>query len=780
MGFDFFSQPELPAPSLSIGEIALLCENEFGIIGTPTELGSQQDQNVLVRPATGDPVVAKIVNPAFSAEEIAAQDAVAELVAERTMLRAARALHSAEVNTTQGPLHVRVLEYLDGGTLTGSTPLSAAQVAAMGEAAARVSMVLHSFDHPGLDRVLQWDLRHAMRVVELLAPYLPPDRRDEVLRAARAAWAEVAAVAEHLPVQAGHFDLTDDNLVRGATGLPDGVIDFGDVTRSWGIAELAVTLSSVLHHDEVGGTAGTGSDPHAVLPAVRAFAARRPVSDSEAHALWPLVVLRTAVLVCSGHQQIAIDSDNDYAAAGLEREWRMFDRATAMPLRMMTALLRMVLRDDPTVPGAAEHARELRERRDAHLAEVQEHYYAEPPQIERGWKNYLVSTEPRVYLDMVNNVTSIGHADEGLANVVAQQMRRLNTNSRFHYEGVARFAEELAATLPDPLDTVFLVNSGSEAVDLAIRVAMAATGRTDIVAVREAYHGWTYASDAVSTSIADNPNALETRPNWVHTVAAPNSYRGIYRDAEASKYGPEAAQFIRKMKAQPAGFLGEAWYGNAGGVELPEGYLREVYAAIRDRGGLAIADEVQVGYGRLGEWFWGFESQDVVPDIVAVAKSMGNGFPLGAVITSQAVAARYREGGYFFSSTGGSPVSSAVGSYVLAQVTQPEFRASVRTVGAHLRRELERLGERYSLLGTVHGSGLYLGAEFVRDRASRTPATEETAWICDALLAEGVIMQPTGDYQNVLKIKPPLCVTREDADFFVAALDRVLGALPSR
>lgn len=771
MGFDFFTQPELPTPTLSEAELATICEVEFGLTGSFSELGSQQDQNFLLTPSTGDPVVIKVVNPAFDEVEIAAQDEVTGALAEHTTLRIASARASKLVDTSEGRLHVRVLTFLSGGTLYGLPELSEAQVAAMGDVAARVSMALSNVSHPGLERRLQWNLDESMAVVELLAEHLPVETRERVVGAARAAWAEVSAVAEQLPMQAGHFDLTSDNLVRSETGLPDGVIDFGDLSNGWAVGELAVTLSSVLQHDQAGG------DAHSVLPAVRTFAARRPLSEPEIHALWPLVVLRTAVLVVSGHQQAVLDASNDYATSRMADEWRMFDQATHYPSRMMTALLRTVLLDDPTVESATIHAHEVQERREAHLAEVQEHYYATPPQIERGWQNYLISTEPRVYLDMVNNVTSIGHGDVGLANAVSQQLRRLNTNSRFHYEGVAKFAEELAATLPDPLDTVFLVNSGSEAVDLALRVAMAATGRTDVVAVREAYHGWTFASDAVSTSIADNPNALETRPGWVHTVPAPNSYRGTHRDAEAASYGPEAAAIIRSIDEPLAGFVAESWYGNAGGVEMPEGYLRETYAAIRERGGLAIADEVQVGYGRLGHWFWGFESQGVVPDVVAVAKSMGNGYPLGAVITSKAIADRYRSGGYFFSSTGGSPVSSVVGSYVLNRVTQPEFRANVREVGTHLKTRLETLGERYPIVGAVHGSGLYLGAEFVRDRETREPATEETELICNRLLDEGVIMQPTGDFQNVLKIKPPLCVTRADADFFVDALDRVLKSL---
>jgi 4-aminobutyrate aminotransferase-like enzyme len=416
-------------------------------------------------------------------------------------------------------------------------------------------------------------------------------------------------------------------------------------------------------------------------------------------------------------------------------------------------------------------------RREGVLAEVQEHYYAHPPRIERGWREFLVDTDGRVYLDMVNNVTSVGHAHPRVVEAAHRQMRLLNTNSRFNYRVIAEFADRISATLPDELDTVFFVNSGSEATDLAIRIAMAATGRPDIVAMREAYHGWTFASDAVSTSIADNPNALTTRPPWVHTVDAANSYRGVHRGPDAARYAPEAVQVIDDLAAAgtpPAGFICESYFGNAGGVALPDGYLAQVYAAIHRHGGIAIADEVQVGYGRLGEWFWGFQQQEAVPDVVAVAKSVGSGQPVGVVVTRRAIAERYRTQGYFFSSTGGSPVSSAIGVAVLDVIQQEDLQENARVVGAHLKDRLLALAEVHPIVGTVHGCGLYLGLEFVRDHATLEPATEETAAICDRLLELGVIMQPTGDFQNVLKIKPPLCVSRESVDYFADSLDRVL------
>lgn len=416
-------------------------------------------------------------------------------------------------------------------------------------------------------------------------------------------------------------------------------------------------------------------------------------------------------------------------------------------------------------------------RRDRAFAPVQEHYYRRPPRIERGWRHFLMSTSGRCYLDMVNNVTVLGHAHPRVAAASARQLRKLNTNSRFNYASVVEFSERLAGLLPDPLDTVFLVNSGSEASDLALRLATAAAGRPDVVAMREAYHGWTYGTDAVSTSTADNPNALTTRPDWVHTVESPNSFRGKYRGNDVGRYAVDAVAQIDQLIAEgraPAAFICETVYGNAGGMALPDKYLKQVYATIRGAGGYAVADEVQVGYGRLGEWFWGFEQQGVVPDIVSMAKSVGNGYPLGAVVTSREIAEAFRSQGYFFSSTGGSPLSCAIGMTVLDVLNDEDLQGNASRVGTHLKSRLQELATRHPIIGTVHGFGLYLGVEMIRDPDTLEPATEETALICDRMLELGVIIQPTGDHQNILKTKPPLCIDADAADFYVDALDRVL------
>ena len=973
MTVDFFAHEALPAPQLDIAAAEAIAAR-LGLPGRAEELGSQQDANFLLHGEDGSAVaVLKIANPAFGAAEIEAQDAAAERIAvAHPELRVATLLRGedggarvAVVETASGPVTARLLRHLPGGTLTGPRHLPPRTVVAMGRIAGRVSTTLRDFRHPGLDRVLQWDLRHADRVVALLLEHIDdPAQRAAVATAAADAWRALDELRAELPCQAVHMDLTDDNLVAAdgrPVPTPDGIIDFGDLTTSWAVAELAIPLSSLLHHD--------GIEPHDVLPAVLAFHAERPLLAAEARALWPLVVLRAATLVACGRQQAAIDGGgNGYVHAALDREWRIFEQATSVPTEVMTALmldrlglppaagelppaarfladldpagpvvldlsvdadamdhgawldtdvesrlgerqlaggaslvlapygrarlcrtrvlaaasaatvptgvelwlgrdalvqapwdgravraepgrieldcgeLTLRLRSDKAEvlvrPGATVRAGErlaslpagatahvtlqrtgmpeapdfvrpeyapgwlaltadpaalfglsttevptddaLLDRRAASFATVQGHYYDEPPRIERGWRHHLVSDQGRAYLDVVNNVSAIGHAHPAVERAVARQLRRLNTNSRFHYASVVEFSERLAALLPAPLDTVFLVNSGSEAVDLGIRLAVGATRQHDVVALREAYHGWTYASDAVSTSLQDNPNALATRPSWVHTVDSPNSYRGRHRGTEAHRYAPEAVRVIDDLAAAgraPGAFLAETFYGNAGGVALPDGYLAQLYAAVRRHGGLAIADEVQVGYGRLGHWFWGFEQQGVVPDIVCVAKGMGNGHPLGAVITSKAVAERYRDQGYFFSSTGGSPVSSVVGSTVLGVLRDEDLQGNAVRVGARLKAGLEALGERHPLVGAVHGSGLYLGLELVRDRATLEPATEETAELCERMLGLGVVVQPTGDHLNVLKIKPPLCIDAEAVDFFTAMLNRALGEL---
>jgi 4-aminobutyrate aminotransferase-like enzyme/Ser/Thr protein kinase RdoA (MazF antagonist) len=418
-------------------------------------------------------------------------------------------------------------------------------------------------------------------------------------------------------------------------------------------------------------------------------------------------------------------------------------------------------------------------RREASFARTQKHYYVDPPRIERGWRNHLIDMQGRSYLDMLNNVAVLGHGHPRMAAVASRQWSLLNTNSRFNYAAVAEFSERLLKLAPDSMDRVFLVNSGSEANDLAIRLAWAYSGGRDMLSVLEGYHGWTVGADAVSTSIADNPQALSSRPDWVHPVTAPNIYRGEFRGPDsAPDYVRSVEHNLAKIAGQHrqlAGFICEPVYGNAGGISLPPGYLKQVYALVRGQGGVCIADEVQVGYGRMGHFFWGFEEQGVVPDIITMAKGMGNGQPLGAVITRREIAEALEAEGYFFSSAGGSPVSCQIGMAVLDVMEEEKLWENAQVVGGYFKERLEALIDIHPLVGAVHGSGFYLGVELIRNRETLAPATQETAALCDRLRELGIFMQPTGDYLNVLKIKPPMVTSRRSVDFFVDMLSKVLA-----
>uniref|UniRef100_UPI003A87E1F8 aminotransferase class III-fold pyridoxal phosphate-dependent enzyme n=1 Tax=Leucobacter sp. BZR 635 TaxID=3378705 RepID=UPI003A87E1F8 len=424
------------------------------------------------------------------------------------------------------------------------------------------------------------------------------------------------------------------------------------------------------------------------------------------------------------------------------------------------------------------------ERRERIFASAQERYYDTPMQIERGWRHHLVDTTGRSYVDMVNNVTGLGHGHPGVADAISRQSRTLNTNSRFLYRELAEYSERLLALLPEGtgLDTVLLVNSGSEAVDLALRLAQAATGRKTVVALREAYHGWTMASDAVTTSAYDNPFALENRPDWVHVADVPNRFRGTYRgeagDAKVgASYAADLGNDLARLAAEGrevAAFICESVLGNAGGVLLPDGYLTDAYARVRTAGGLCIADEVQVGFGRMGSSFWGFEQSGVVPDIISIAKPMGNGFPLGGVITTKEIADALASQGQFFSSAGGNPLSCRVGIAVLDAMRDERLQENAALVGARLTEGFRELAERHEIVGPIHGEGLYLGVELVRDRETLAPATAEAAAICERLRELGVVVLTTSERSNVLKVKPPLTLSAESADFMVAQLDRVL------
>jgi 4-aminobutyrate aminotransferase-like enzyme/Ser/Thr protein kinase RdoA (MazF antagonist) len=406
--------------------------------------------------------------------------------------------------------------------------------------------------------------------------------------------------------------------------------------------------------------------------------------------------------------------------------------------------------------------------------------YGRPLKVVRGWRQYLYDDMGRPYLDMFNNVPLVGHNHPRVVEAACRQLALLNTNTRYLHDTVLRYAERLTALLPAPLHVCYFVNSGSEANELAIRLARTHTHAQDMLVLENAYHGNTGTVTDISPYKFNGPGGSGRKP-WVHIAPIADDYRGPHRRGEADlggRYAEDVKAILGSLHAERrhlAAFIAESMPSVGGQIIFPDGYLAAVYALVRAAGGLCIADEVQVGFGRLGSAYWGFETQGVVPDIVVLAKPIGNCFPLAAVVTTPAIAASFHNGMEFFSTYGGNPVACAAGLAVLDVLRDEALPEHALRVGNRLLTELRGLQARHALIGDVRGMGLFQGIDLVTDRDSRQPATAQAGHIVERLRDRGVLAGTDGPFHNVVKLRPPLVIADADVDRFVGVLDSVLS-----
>jgi len=436
--------------------------------------------------------------------------------------------------------------------------------------------------------------------------------------------------------------------------------------------------------------------------------------------------------------------------------------------------------------------------------------YRNPLKIVRGFRQFLFDENGQAYLDCVNNVPNVGHCHPRVVEAGRRQMTILNTNTRYLHDLLVNYAERLVALFPEPLSRIYFVNSGSEANELALRIARAHTKRKDVLVVDGAYHGNTSAMVDLSPYKFDGPGG-EGRRSWVHKVPMPDSYRGRYRalaeealadgplgplptsrgegggslaGAEyvpAGEVGPryvdEVGKTLGLMRTAgrvPAAFFCESMLGCGGQIVLPAGYMAGAFELVRDAGGVCVADEVQVGFGRVGTHFWAFETQDVVPDIVTLGKPMGNGHPIGAVVTTSEIADSFKTGMEYFNTYGGNPVSCGIGMAVLDVIEEEGLQENARAVGDLLLGGLRKLREEHTLIGDVRGLGLCLGVELVKDPGARTPATPQANRLKERLREHHILLSTDGPQENVLKIKPPLVFTNGDVERLVDTMGELL------
>jgi 4-aminobutyrate aminotransferase-like enzyme/Ser/Thr protein kinase RdoA (MazF antagonist) len=410
--------------------------------------------------------------------------------------------------------------------------------------------------------------------------------------------------------------------------------------------------------------------------------------------------------------------------------------------------------------------------------------YQKPLKIVRGWRQYLYDETGRAFLDVYNNVPLVGHSHPRVVHAVQEQLALLNTNTRYLHESILRYAEKLAAIMPNPLQVCYFVNSGSEANELALRLARTHTRSENVIVLEHAYHGNTTTLIDISPYKFDGPGGTGKKP-WAHVAPLPDDYRGVYRrgDPQAGvKYAYHVGEICKQLQtrgSRPA-FIAETLPSVGGQIVFPSEYLREAYHHVRAAGGVCIADEVQVGFGRLGSHFWGFETHHVTPDIVVLGKPIGNGFPLAAVITTREIAESFNNGMEFFSTFGGNPVSCAAGLAVLDVLQEEKLQENALRVGQFWIGELTKLQQTHPLIGDVRGSGLFLGLDLVRSPETREPAPQQASYVVNRLRDLGILAGTDGPHHNVIKLRPPLIFSEADASHFCSTLSSVLREDPAQ
>jgi 4-aminobutyrate aminotransferase-like enzyme/Ser/Thr protein kinase RdoA (MazF antagonist) len=700
---------ESTPPRFTTGDVAALSVELFGAGGNARDLGSERDQTFLVE-GVG---VVKISNAAENPANLDLEAAAIEHALRADPdLPIARQLRAANY---QGHV-VRLFEHLPGRH--GGPGLSDAAVHAYGRTHARLARALRGFFHPAAGRELLWDLKHAPKLREhlvhlggrrgLVEPVL--DRYDE----------HVLPRWPALPAQVVHGDMNLGNVLLDDEGYVSGIVDFGDSCHTAAVADLAVAIASLMRGRE------TADAFRAARIAVDGYASCAPLEPDERDVLGDLVATRMAAIVTISAWRTARYPENAaYIQAEDADSWALLELWDAE-------------RWQHELGGAAPLAptRELAKRREAAVGALLTNLtYDEPVHVVRGEGAWLIDDDGRRLLDGYNNVPVVGHAHPRVTEAVVRQTRTLNTHARYLYEPLIELAERLLATMPG-LDTVMLVNSGSEANDVAWRIATGVTGNTGAVITEHAYHG-------VTAAIADlSPEEWPGGYEPAHVTRIPPTL-------ELGELGPLAATFL------DAGLTSDGI--RPATAERAQALLR----ATHDAGGLFVADEVQIGYGRSGEDLWMYRHLGLEPDIVTLGKPMGNGYPVAAVITRRELVERFPFAGTVFSTFGGNPVAARAALAVLDVIEDERLVAHARNVGDALRDRIRSLG--HPAIRDVRGIGLLVGVEL--------DAPERARDVVNALRANGVLVGRTGPRDDVLKVRPPLVFAEPHVELLVRALE---------
>jgi 4-aminobutyrate aminotransferase-like enzyme/Ser/Thr protein kinase RdoA (MazF antagonist) len=766
-------------PAFDAEGVVEIARQTFGVeVAGARDLGSERDQTFLLLGGGETPLA--IMKVSNAAEHLATLD-----------MEALGVLHAAHVDPSlplaiprtvpgarsespdpadrrvafaapDGTHHVRMYDVLPGRGRVDAHELSDRALGDWGEMAARVGRALRGFFHPAAHRTMLWDIQHAARTRELLDTIRVRPHRQLVERTLDRFDVVVTPIWPSLRAQIVHGDMTTDNALVDDAGRITGIVDFGDMSLTALVTDIASLLDSVL----------IGREDDELFRAGRlvldGYQRITPLEPLELSLTGELLGARAAVTIAiSSFRSHRGLEDATFAERYNEGAARTIE--TLLEAGWEEAARRFGGEPIATIPRETPG---LAERRDAVLGPaMQSLTYAEPIEVVTAQGVWITAADGRRYLDAYNNVPCVGHSHPRVAEAIARQSRRLTTNMRYLHPAAIELAERLVATMPAGcgLDTVLFVNSGSEANDVAWRLATTYTGNRGALCTDFAYHGITEASAALS------PESWQAsrRPDHVETWTPPDDYRGTDLDAAAFD---DAVDRLQGRGLAPAAVILDSVLTSDGfldpGEELARTWVDRAHAA----GALWIADEVQGGHGRTGTKMWSFERFGIEPDLVTLGKPMGNGHPVGAVITRRDIAARFGDETVFFSTFGGNQVSAVAALAVLDVLADERVLERVVAAGDALRAAIHGLATRYPVIGEVRGIGLAIGVEIVEDGATKTADPTAASAIKEGLKERGVLIGTTGRAGNVLKIRPPLAFTTAEVPIVSEALEAALVA----
>jgi len=772
---DFYQDKllETPSPAFSNKEVKDIVNKLYNLTGELTLLESERDQNFRFITENSDQYVIKIANsaedPAGIDMQIKALEHVAfvdpELPVPKVLL-SRNGVAIEQIHAENGSKHcVRILTYLQGA-YPNDDPTEHVLLRPIGACLAQLVLALRGLFHAKANYEILWDLKHTSKLRQYL-PYITNPKHHELAAYFLDRFDQnVLPNIPKLRAQIVHNDLTPDNILvaENDPGRIVGIIDFGDMTHTLLVIDLATTIAPMLrgHTDLSGAASEIIAGYHDIIP----------LEEAELRILYDLIAARLTMLNIIAAWRVALHPDNrEYITGGVEETWCTLEAWRALDPEDVTKKFFRVcgLWELDEVNSSQLKSNETLQshltRRDHLLGPCAYLFYERPLHIVRGEGVWLYDVDGNRYLDVYNNVAHVGHSHPHVVNAIAKQSRKLNTSTRYMHGLILELAERITARMPDPLRVCMFVCTGSEANELAWQMSKLASGNSGALITEFAYHG----SSAATMQFSPESITQKKLPPHVQTLFAPTS------DTTYLEPDSGIGSAITKLDGQghhPAMLIVDTSFVSDGIYTSPKGYLDTLFAKTRDAGGLCIADEVQGGFGRLGQHFWGFQFDEVIPDIVTLGKPMGNGHPLAAVVTRPEIAEVLAKETGYFNTFGGNPVSCAAGLAVLEVIEKEALQRNALEIGQYLREELTVLQKEYPVIGEIHGSGLLQGIDMLTPDGTSDPELADR--IMNHMRENGVLIGTTGQHYSTLKIRPPIVFQKEHADILLSALRNAL------